>query len=591
MPSSRRVPAAAAALLLSALAASPARADLVGLRDGKVIEGKVSKSGGKITVKGWKGKSQTLAASEAKYVEEGECSWDAAARMAREIPADASDALYAEGHLKIARYLNERRKYCPEMEDLERKEYELVVKRVPDNEEARLGLGHRRWEKWWFASDKELEKFRKGEPPARMEPLGFVKYRKTGLWERPEDVEAMEAGKVRFKGRWMTEDEKKEAEGYVRDEAGGWVLRRDLEDRKRAAQIEEALKEKPVTVTSSRHFSFVSWLSLVETAKLKELAEKCYAEHRKLLGAPVPREEEAAGEDLFTQPLVVYALVSGERKNKWVEQFGKAYGWSDEVVNHRTEKGSGWHSLAPEPYLLSSGSRTEKNRGRDEDQDVHNARSTMTSQIGRILLDRVRGPSQAAWLMEGNALLAEIRANETADCCYVSMTKYREDVANKAGSKAKYFDFMREQSMAGLDRPLRQIFTLELNDLDWADSVKAWCFLEFLVENHLEEFRQLVRAPLPEVEEILPAHVEAAILAKKAKDPAAEAPGKKPKDEGPPPTAPIKVSGPGAQPVTEGSNEERAVRGAATEAWLQAALKKDILVLEGEWKAWLMKKR
>jgi hypothetical protein len=53
-----------------------------------------------------------------------------------------------------------------------------------------------------------------------MEPLGYVKYRKTGMWEVKEDVEAMDAGKIRFKGKWMTEDEKKAAQGYVKDEKG-----------------------------------------------------------------------------------------------------------------------------------------------------------------------------------------------------------------------------------------------------------------------------------------------------------------------------------------------------------------------------------
>ena len=45
---------------------------------------------------------------------------------------------------------------------------------LPENVEARTGLGHKRWGQWWFTSEKELEKFRKNEPPARMEPLGYV---------------------------------------------------------------------------------------------------------------------------------------------------------------------------------------------------------------------------------------------------------------------------------------------------------------------------------------------------------------------------------------------------------------------------------
>ena len=92
MPLPRSAATLAAAVLIAA-AAAPARADLIGLRDGRVLEGNATKSGNKVSVKLFKGKSQTFAASEVKYVEEGECSWDTAKKMAAAIPPDASDAL------------------------------------------------------------------------------------------------------------------------------------------------------------------------------------------------------------------------------------------------------------------------------------------------------------------------------------------------------------------------------------------------------------------------------------------------------------------------------------------------------------------
>lgn len=582
----RSLLAAAGAALL--FAAPPARADLVLLFDGKTVEGKVSRSAKKVVVKGWKGKSATYAESEVKFVEAADCSWEVAARMLKEIPADASDALYTDKHLEVARYLKERRQYSPEMSELEMKEYEAVLKRAPDNDEAHAGLGHIRWGQWWFKNDKDLLAFRKGDArsaAAVMEPLGYVKYRKTGLWEVKEDIEAMEAGKIRFKGKWMTEEEKKAAQGYVKDDKGGWVLARDLKARETIAEVEKQLGEKPITVTSSRHFLLISWLNTGETAQLKELFEKTYEDHRRLLGVPVPKEEEG-DDDMFPEGITVYVLVDGVRKDKWVDTYGKAMGWSDDIINHRKKNATGWHDVSP-AYLLSSGERTEKNRQRDGDKDIYQARSTHTSQIGRIILDRMRGQGHPAWLMEGNAFLAEIRANETADCCYVAKVEYREEIANKEGSRAKYYDFMKAQVTAGMDRSMRQLFTLQLNYLDWADSVKSWSFLEFLYATYPAALHQLVQAPFPEVEEILPAHVDAAIKAMKAKDPANAG---KVKDEGAAPTAPIKIAGPGATPITDGSKEQRAVAGARSEAWLQKATGKDIDALEAEWKAWLLKR-
>ena len=130
MPLPRSAATLAAAVLIAA-AAAPARADLIGLRDGKVLEGNATKSGNKVSVKLFKGKSQTFAASEVKYVEEGECSWDTAKKMAAAIPPDASDDLFVEGHLGIARFLKDRRAYCAELEELEHREYDLVLKKVP----------------------------------------------------------------------------------------------------------------------------------------------------------------------------------------------------------------------------------------------------------------------------------------------------------------------------------------------------------------------------------------------------------------------------------------------------------------------------
>ncbi|MCK6481211.1 MAG: hypothetical protein L6R43_14050 [Planctomycetes bacterium] len=583
------LPAAAAALLL--LAAVPARADLIRFIDGTTTEGTVTQSPGSVKIKGYKGKTRTFPASEIKFVEKGELSWDVAARMAREIPADASDSLFIEKRLEIARYLKERKQYAPEIEELERKEYEQVLRKSPDHEEARLGMGHVKWGKWWFKNEKDRDQFRKTARPEEMEPLGYVRYRKTGLWEVKEDVEAIEAGKVKHKGRWMTEDEKRIADGYVKDDKGNWVFAKDLKDRESAEEAEKSLGEKPPTVTSSEHFRFISWLPAGETAQMKELAEKAYAWVRDAYGYPLSAENEG-GEVFIGDPIDVFALLEDGRKNKWLDSYGPRYGIPPNIIEYKKGRtGASWHSLGPVPHFISSGAPAEKNRQRDKEADLYTVGSNVTSMIGRIVLDRIRGGQQMPWLSEGTGLVTEIRFHETADCCYVSMTKYREEVADKAGSKAKYFDFMKQQTAAGLDRPMRQIFTLELNDLDWADSVKSWSFIEFLLAKYLGEWKQLVRRPFPEVEFITPAHVDAAIKAKIPKDPLAAAQaaskGAKPKDEGPLPTEPIRVSGPGAVEVTEESKEQRAIRAAQAEAWLGLCIQKPLDELESEWRAWI----
>jgi len=294
-------------------------------------------------------------------------------------------------------------------------------------------------------------------------------------------------------------------------------------------------------------------------------------------------------EELFQEPIEVFLLVTGDRKEKFVPIFGKKHNWTDEVINHRKEKGSSWNDLFPYPYVFVSGRKNEKNRERDPEEDLENAKSSLPSEIGRLILNRVRANRVPPWLYEGNAFIAEIRMNETANDCHVSMTKYREEVSNKQGSKAKYFEFMKQQVNGKLDRSLLQIFSLELNNLDWADSMKAWSFLEFLIARYKPEYRTLMRQPVVPVEEIQPIHVDAASKARKPKDPAAAPlPGKAPKEEAPLPTGPIKVEGPDAVQITEGSREERAIEAANSEAWLTAVLRKDIAAIEEEWRMWIL---
>ena len=220
----------------------------------------------------------------------------------------------------------------------------------------------------------------------------------------------------------------------------------------------------------------------------------------------------------------VYLLVDKKRKDRWLESIGAGLGYEPTSIEFY-RKGSGWHRIAPTAHLVSSGKETEKNRQRDVEEDYEVAAEHVTSMIGRAVLDRIRPGGHPAWLAEASGFLTEVKFNETANCCYVSETKYREEIAGKDGSKQKYFEFMKGQVASGLDRPLRQIFTLELNYLDWADTVKSWSFVEFLREKHPAQLKELMRRPFPEIDQITPEHVAAAIQAMKPKDPAAVKPG------------------------------------------------------------------
>ncbi|MHC4820938.1 MAG: hypothetical protein ACYTDX_04370 [Planctomycetota bacterium] len=568
-----------------------AKADLLKLIDGEYVEGSVKfdKRKNKYSVKPYKGKKKTYPASEVKYHEKGDLSWDVYKDMTRGMKDLAPEEATAKW-LEAARYIKDRLQYCEDIVELEHKAYEKVLKLDKDNDEARRGLGHVQWAGKWFPTEEKRDRYRKTAPKEEMEALGFVKYRKTGLWEKKEDIEAIEAGKKKYQGQWMTEDEIQEAKGYVKDDSGRWVYARDLANAERTTEVAEVLGEKPGTVTSSDHFRFVSWFPVGETAKLKELADKSYTWYRENLGIPLSSGGEGGDVvDLFGgEPVEVFLLISKQRKDKWLDTFGVAMGMDQKALEFY-KKGGGWHRRSPTAYFVAAGKKTEKNRERDAEEDFHQAGSSITSMIGRITLEMVRRGRVHPWMGEASGFLVEIRFHETADVNYVSATEYREQVADKAGSRAKYFDFMKTQISNGLDRPFRQIFTMELNRMDWADSMKAWSLLEFLIAKYPDQYRQLMHSPMPNPEWITPEQVQAAIDGEKHKDPSKEDKAKK--DEGPAPDDKIRVSGAGAVQVTEKSKEQRAIRCAAVELWLEQLLGKDLDSVTSEWKAWILAKR
>ncbi len=564
---------------------SVARADLVRLIGGEWVEGKAQQGrDGSVKIKGYKGKAYTYPASEVKVIEPAELSWDVYAKRLRAISPTATDDEWVEEHLKLTRYLQERMQYCADLKELVDKEYDTILRKAPECEEARVGLGHVKWAGKWFKSPADRDKYRKSAPAAEMEALGFVKYKKTGLWEVKEDVEAMEAGKEKYQGKWMTPDDVKIAKGYVKNEKGEWVYAKDLRAQQRGKDVDEKLGEKPETTQVSDHFLFVSWHDASETAQLKDLAERAYAWWLKDVLGETP--DDGKPRAVFDGEIEVFAVVDPKRKEKWLDTFGRDFGYGDEVVDHRKKHGAGWHGVVP-PHFFISGKETEKNRPRNPEEDYENTAGSVASMVGRILLDASRGVQSPPWLHEANAFLTEIEFHESADHAYVSKTQYREQVADKQGSKTKYLDFVKTQVQQRLDRPFRVIFTMDLNRLDWADSMKAWSLLKFLLAEHRAKFREMLVTPMLQPEFITPAQIEAALVGAKPKDPA-ELKDFKAKDEGAVPTANLILMGPGAITVLPDSKEDRARRGAYSEAWLEAGIGKPITDIENDWKTWIL---
>jgi len=95
----------------------------------------------------------------------------------------------------------------------------------PANEAANTALGRVQYKGLWMTPEERTRREREDEEAA-MRAKGLVRFE--DRWVTPEDKEKLERGLRLHKGRWMTPDEIKEDEGYVKYE-GKWVKKEELE--------------------------------------------------------------------------------------------------------------------------------------------------------------------------------------------------------------------------------------------------------------------------------------------------------------------------------------------------------------------------
>ncbi len=116
-----------------------------------------------------------------------------------------------------------------------------LLRTSPDDKKARELLGHTRFDKQWFTSEKKLKSYKKKKARAdkarrerEAKDKGWVRYK--GDWVDPQDVPFLERGWVRTEaGLWITPEERERLEQ-------GWI-RQDLEwiDPESKAKIEADL--------------------------------------------------------------------------------------------------------------------------------------------------------------------------------------------------------------------------------------------------------------------------------------------------------------------------------------------------------------
>lgn len=449
----------AAILAFAALAA----ADVVKMKDGREIEGKVlEQTADSVVVKTSFGK-QTFKKSEVKSIEIKDTPADVFAKRNAELKKDDLAAV-----MDLARFASEN-KLRTEATNL----YKVAVALDPDNEEARRALGYMRYKDGWYTKaevDKQIE--------AENKEKGLVKV--DGKWVSKEEKAKLDkAPKKKGAGSQLAEPEDDDAmiaKGYVK-ENGKWVHKDEKERKAVARRIEDALAVTPAVIFTPR-FQMVCTDEESRAKAMADFAEEVHG-NVSLLLADNPKAGFWFGRAKF------YILNNRNSYQDFVTSILPEF-VSDADMRKLALNGGGMHSDSQQPPFACSLIETE---------DPFDSR--IAHNVGHFCIAHFIGRPAPPWLAEGFAEHVEIIKSGESNTHCSTKTTYGDrggEIAEKASSSKNWKDLLKESVLAGEDTPLDAMKGLDLNSLDFLHLSKAWSLVHWWVETKRPEMIKFFKA-------------------------------------------------------------------------------------------------
>jgi hypothetical protein len=203
--------------------------------------------------------------------------------------------------------------------DVVRATYERALALDSDQAEANEFLGNVNFEGEWMTPAERDKRLADHEAEA-MRAKGLVRYK--DQWVTPEDRTQLLDGKVKHNGIWMTPDQVKEAQGFVKF-GGKWVKKDELEIQKLLGPARRAtgLGER-LAVHMTDHYAILGDLPPAQLEILGKTMEKLYAEWLKIFPSARTNKDLVGGK----QRVYVFKKARPYQKLcKWVfEQYEKS---------------------------------------------------------------------------------------------------------------------------------------------------------------------------------------------------------------------------------------------------------------------------
>jgi tetratricopeptide (TPR) repeat protein len=381
--------------------------------------------------------------------------------------------------------------------------YEEALKYEENNRKARKNLGFVRKGRDWWLDPVEAKKL----PNSNSRPQGiseqlFKEQAQKRYEEVKEKADVFTAKRYASLGKWcekegLNDQAKKAYEKAVIRDPENEVARKGLgyekvgdewltpkqQEARREAKEGKLVNDSPsrfegpmgvkLNKMESAHFR-IETVYPVET--LKSFTKNCettYAYFLRDVG-------EAEIKDVFGKKAFFLVLGSVEQWHKYVDTFGTG----SEQQKEFTKKCQG---SAGDPNLFAARYGEDGNIASTIDGMVHRTAHFMVHHYWNI---------DHAWLKEGFAYYYTVKILESTHSHCVALGDYNSQTGGMKdwGQSENWKDLVKKEVLEAGDPDIRMIFKIQIKDLQYNQSVKAWSVISWLFDKHREKFMQFLEA-------------------------------------------------------------------------------------------------
>jgi len=466
----RRVASAIAfAFLWAAAGGGAARADVVRLKAGGTIEGKiVSENDQGVTIETPFGR-QTIEKSRIASVEKGLAPQD----ELKEREAKLKDGATAPQWFELAEFAGSK--------GLKKERERLLDKTLavdPAHDGANLARGRVKHDGRWMAP-AERDLLVRAAEEARMRERGLVPY--SGRWVTPEEKEHLERGDEQLDGKWVSGDDAKRARGLV-PLGNDWIPATEETARRRARSF-ATRATIDLKTASGDHVVAATAFGAKYTGQLRDTCERGYGIAATSLSESSSDLAWLGGQKVLALVvdthadfgLFAHAFAEDEKKvdRRWAEGVAKVEGfyWWDPIGTSATCKGP---------------------RGLD-----HTTAHTI-HHLGHVLLNRhgYNFKFLPTWLDEGYAAWLEhaVLSKNVISC--ISGKRYGSDGVRKEDllSRASWFEDAKRAMAERRDPPLGPILKRDLSTITPDEVAKSMVVLDHLIRRRPADFLKFLAA-------------------------------------------------------------------------------------------------